>query len=85
MAGSDRDSGIVRSLGASPSPEGGPLVRGARPEANSGLEAAATYLRGLVEGEGDLQSRIQVAPGSQSAELARLLNRFVADVPKACH
>lgn len=82
MAGSDRDSGIVRSLGASPSPEGGPLVRGARPEANSGLEAAATYLRGLVEGEGDLRSRIQVAPGSQSAELALLLNRFVADVSK---
>lgn len=82
MAGSDRDSGIVRSLGASPSPEGGPLVRGARPEANSGLEAAATYLRGLVEGEGDLRSRIQVEPGSQSAELTRLLNRFVADVSK---
>ncbi|HEX2923229.1 MAG TPA: methyl-accepting chemotaxis protein [Chloroflexota bacterium] len=75
----------VRSAGA-PLPSavepafGSTVQAGSEPK--SDFRIVEDFLRELVEGDGDLRARIQVAPGSQSAELVRLLNRFVADVSK---
>ncbi|HEX2988129.1 MAG TPA: methyl-accepting chemotaxis protein [Chloroflexota bacterium] len=53
-----------------------------RSESGDDIAVVAGFLRGLVEGDGDLKTRLRLSPNSPMREVGQLLNRFVEDTAK---